>query len=74
MKIYAAHILSCMSDQTYVHVLQAYQKNGVPWSHLSSQGGSLLSIFLFSKLQLVVYYQCCVLIGWATTRLYVIAH
>ena len=27
----------------------------------------------FSKIQLVVYYQCCVLIGWATTRLYVIA-
>ena len=27
-----------------------------------------------SKIQLVVYYQCCVLIGWATTRLFVIAH
>ena len=27
-----------------------------------------------SKIQLVVYYQCCVLIDWATTRLYVIAH
>ena len=27
-----------------------------------------------STTQLVVYYQCCVLIGWATTRLYVIAH
>ena len=27
-----------------------------------------------SKIQLVVYYQCCVFIGWATTRLYVIAH
>ena len=27
-----------------------------------------------SKIQLVVYYQCCVVIGWATTRLYVIAH
>ena len=26
------------------------------------------------KIQLVVYYQCCVLIGWASTRLYVIAH
>ena len=26
----------------------------------------------FSKIQLVVYYQCCILIGWATTRLYVI--
>ena len=28
----------------------------------------------FSKIQLVVYYQCCILIGWATIRLYVIAH
>ena len=28
----------------------------------------------FSKIQLVVYCQCGVLIGWATTRLYVIAH
>ena len=25
------------------------------------------------QIQLVVYYQCSVLIGWATTRLYVIA-
>ena len=24
---------------------------------------------LFSNVQLVVYYQCCILIGWATTRL-----
>ena len=28
----------------------------------------------FSKIQLVGYYQCCILIGWATTRLFVIAH
>ena len=28
----------------------------------------------FSKIQLVVYYQCCVLIGGATTKLYVIVH
>ena len=31
-------------------------------------------LFLISKIQLVVYYQRCVLIGWATTRLYVTAH
>ena len=31
-------------------------------------------IFHISKIQLVVYYQSCILIGWATTRLYVIAH
>ena len=29
---------------------------------------------IISKIQLVVYYQCCFLIGWATTRLYVIAY
>ena len=29
-------------------------------------------IYLFSKIQLVVYYQCCILIGGAATRLYVI--
>ena len=32
------------------------------------------SITGISNIQLVVYYQCCVLIGSATTRLYVIAH
>ena len=31
-------------------------------------------LILVSKIQLEVYYQCCVLIGWAITRLYVIAH
>ena len=35
---------------------------------------SIIGIILFSKIQLVVYYQCCVLIGRATTRLCVIAH
>ena len=29
---------------------------------------------MISKIQQVVYYQCCVLIGRATTRLYGIAH
>ena len=32
------------------------------------------SITGISNIQLVVYYQCCVLIGSATTRLYVIAN
>ena len=27
-----------------------------------------------NKIQPVVYYQCCILIGLVTTRLYVIAH
>ena len=33
-----------------------------------------LKYIVFNKIQLVVYHQCCVLIGWATSRLYVIAH
>ena len=33
-----------------------------------------LCICYFSKVQLVVYYQCFVLIGWSTSRLFVIAH
>ena len=28
-------------------------------------------VFVISKIQLVVHYKCCVLIGRATTRLYV---
>ena len=37
---------------------------------------TIISLLRYYQLltQLVVYYQCCVLIGWATTRLYVIAH
>ena len=31
-------------------------------------------LWKISKIQLVVYYQYCVLIGWATSRLFVIAH
>ena len=31
-------------------------------------------LIIFSKIQLVVYYQSCVLIGRATTMLYVIVH
>ena len=33
-----------------------------------------IAVSVKSKIQLGGYYQCCVLIGWATTRLYVIAH
>ena len=39
---------------------------------LIKMGGDYIP--LTSKIQLVVYHQCCVLIGWATTRLYVLAH
>ena len=49
-----------------VHIMEAW--------NLPPMGQLLFArIFLISKIQLVVYYQCCVLIGWATTRLYVIA-
>ena len=34
----------------------------------------LYGIKIICKIPLVVYYQCCVLIGWTTTRLYVIVH
>ena len=51
------------------------------WPHNSGwtlNGGSTVleivrEIKCISKIQLVVYYQCCVLIDWATTRLYIIA-
>ena len=39
------------------------------YMHLAAYG-----LLHFSKIQLVLYCQCSVLIGWATTRLYVIAH
>ena len=45
-----------------------------PWPHLYRVSLDLKNIFIISKIQLVVYYQCCVLIGWATSRLFVIAH
>ena len=34
---------------------------------------SVITLLFFSKIQLVIHHQCCVLIGWATSRLYVIA-
>ena len=33
----------------------------------------LLYLYMYISWKAMVYYQCCVLIGWATTRLYVIA-
>ena len=60
--------LSCFHCHIYHLVSQ---------SHHSSSVLALIFhpiIFLISKIQLVVYYQWCVLIGWASTRLYVIAH
>ena len=49
----------------YVHLKQFYepgrfQELSWSWSYFSSD---MVLISLFSKIQLVVYYQCCVLIG-----------
>ena len=41
--------------------------------HIATQRSRSPFITCIGKIQLVVYYQCCILIGWATTRLYVIA-
>ena len=48
----------------------------ISWIMMTQPSTRIMNIVLFiiSKIQLVVYYQCCVLIGWATTTLYVIAH
>ena len=53
-----------------------------PWMDASPSQGypqqyiilSMSPVSIFSKIELVVYYQYLVLIGWATTSLYVIAH
>ena len=39
-------------------------------AHLYPNFPWVIAISIFSKIQLVVYYQRCVLIGWATTTLY----
>ena len=44
-----------------------FRKN--PIGDLLEWLGRLECIYPFSKIQLVVYYQCCVLIGWSTSRL-----
>ena len=46
------------------------QKEKIDFGHF----GDFKGLTIISKIQLVVYYQWCILIGWATTRLYVIAH
>ena len=53
-----------------------FEKRQLPDPALSSLPSALRwqGVYKISKIQLVVYYQCCVLIGWATTRLYAIAY
>ena len=41
---------------------------------LKESGVQCLESRFQGYIQLEVYYQCCVLIGWATTGLYIIAH
>ena len=69
LNIMVARNLSWFSGPSQIHFhIRRY-------SYLSQSGcSSSTSVLNFSKVQLVVYYQCCVLIGWAATRLYVIAH
>ena len=52
---------SRMSREPNLHSLRATKLFNVCWCHglASHQGG----IFHFSKIQLVVYHQCCILIG-----------
>ena len=40
--------------------------DGYIWQHVDR---IIVRLSVISKIQLVVYYQCCILIGWATTRL-----
>ena len=44
----------------------------------ASPGGDFISVqgklSIINRIQLAVYYQCCVLIVWATTKLYVTAY
>ena len=46
----------------------------VTWNPEYPLGAPITPGYQTSKIQLVVYYQYYILIGWATTRLYVIAH
>ena len=55
---------SLSSSHKFLHCLSQRFLTKCSWESLRNQ----------RKIQLVVYYQCCILICWATTRLYVIAH
>ena len=55
--------------------LSLWDRSFMNSSFLELKWSSSLNVIIISKIQLVVYYQCCVLIiGWATSRLCVIAH
>ena len=60
---------SLSSSHKFLHCLSQRFLTKCSWESLRNQ-----RLTVFSKIQLVVYYQCCILIGWATTRRYVIAH
>ena len=59
---------NCVPHFNYLSKTTNYRTR-IHWLLYLKQG-----ITNISKIQLLVHYQCCILIGWATTRLYVIAH
>ena len=55
-----------MFHNTLVSIFESKRK--LVWTLRNKE----VTLLVFGKIQLVVYYQCWVLIGWATTGLYVI--
>ena len=62
------------TTSTLAHLSEKWETTNVVKLSLHSPNDFAPVIFAISKIQLVVYYQYCVLIGWATSRLFVIAH
>ena len=56
-------------DQLYTEEVKIFPRGegGGAWVNVCWVCATGLSYF--SKIQLVVFYQCCILIGWATTIL-----
>ena len=57
----------------YQQIVDSYIANQI---HRFAKDYGKFILNVFRKIQLVVYYQSCILIGWATSRLhvFVIAH
>ena len=58
-----------LPDQCLINTLQTDDFAYIIQVYIMLSNSSLHGIMNISKIQLVVYYQCCVLISWATTRL-----
>ena len=66
-------------QSVFTHVMrQQVGRRNITWNKfciiIESNSPKTFSLLFFCKIQLMVWYQCCVLIGGATSRLYVIAH